>query len=99
VKRFVCEPLSSVETEKGGVPVSFKWKDREYRVESVLRQWQDYDYSSVAVKKTWRTRRHRNYFHVRTDSGAAFEIYCDRGTKLAAGKQWVLSSELGDGEE
>jgi hypothetical protein len=98
VKRFICEPLKSVETEKGGVPVSFKWKNREYRVDSVLRQWQDYDYSSVALKKTWRTRRHRNYFRVRTDSGATFEIYCDRGTKLAAGKHWVMASELGQGE-
>ncbi len=99
MKRFICEPLGSVETEKGGVPVSFKWKSREFRVNSVLRQWQDYDFSPLVHKKTWRTRRHRNYFRVRTDSGADFEMYCDRGTKLDDKKHWVMAAELGDGEE
>jgi len=96
VKRFICEPLRTVVTEKGGTPVSFKWKGGEYRVASVLRQWQDYDYSPLVHKKTWRTRRHRNYFRIRTESGAAFEMYCDRGTKLDDKKHWVLASELGD---
>jgi hypothetical protein len=94
MNRFVNGTLHQVITEKGGLPVSFKWKGREYRVVEWLKQWQDFDYSALAPRRDWRTRRHRNYFHVRTGSGECFELYCDRGTKLGAKKQWILQTIL-----
>ena len=94
MNRFVGETIQKVVTEKGGRPVSFKWKDREYRVAELLKQWQDFDYSALAARRNWRTRRHRNYFQVRTESGGCFELYCDRGTKLNARKHWILMKIL-----
>ncbi len=94
MKRFIGESLRSVQTQKGGRPVSFSWNGREFRVVEVLKQWHDFDYSPLAPKRDWRTRRHRNYFQVRTDSGEWFELYCDRGTKLGAAKHWVLHAAL-----
>lgn len=93
-KRFIGERLSSVETEMGGRPMGFVWQNRKYRIVQVVREWHDFDFSPLAPRKNWRTRRHRNYFHVRTDSGLCFELYCERGTKLDSAKRWVLLSQL-----
>jgi hypothetical protein len=99
MKRFVGEGLRDVRTEKGGCPVSFFWGGREYRVAEMLSQWHDFDYSRLAPKRDWRSRRHRNYYQIRTESGECFELYCDRGTKLGAPKHWVLAAVMErDGE-
>jgi hypothetical protein len=94
VNRFVGDTLHHVRTEKGGRPVSFEWKGRECRVIEMLKQWQDFDYSALAPRRNWRTRRHRNYFQVRTESGECCELYCDRGTKLGVQKHWILQTIL-----
>jgi hypothetical protein len=93
-KRFIGDKLTDVRTGEGGCPVSFSWGGREYRVGELLKQWQDYDYSPVAPRRDWRTRRHRNAFHVRAESGDCFELTCDRGTKLGALKIWTLQAVL-----
>jgi hypothetical protein len=90
----VGDILLRVRTEMGGRPVSFQWKGRECRVTELLKQWQDFDYSALAPRRNWRTRRHRNYFQVRTETGGCYELYCDRGTKLVSPKHWVLQSVL-----
>jgi len=61
--RFVrCAP------EKGGSPVSFIWKNREFRVVEVLKQWQDLTTVLLRPGKDWRSRRHRNGFQIRTEN-------------------------------
>ena len=97
--RFVGDTLHHVRTEKGGRPVSFEWKGRECQVIEMLKQWQDFDYRALAPRRNWRTRRHRNYFQVRTESGECYELYCDRGTKLVSPKHWVLQSVVEENEE
>lgn len=94
MKRFIGDTLRNVQTEKGGTPVSFAWNNQKYRVKTLLKQWQDYHFSPLAPRKDWRSRRHRNYFQVETESGECFELYCDRGTKLGAPKHWVLQAAL-----
>ena len=94
MKRFIGKPLKEVRQEVGGCPVSFSWNGREYRVAELVKQWQDFDYSPLAPRRDWRTRRHRNYYRVRTESGERFELTCDRGTKLGAPKHWVLQAML-----
>jgi hypothetical protein len=91
---FIGKTLTQVRTAPGGQPRSFQWNGECWTVDSVVKEWQDFDHSSLSPKKDWRSRRHRNYFHVLTPSGRSFELYCDRGTKLGAKKTWVLSKEL-----
>jgi hypothetical protein len=86
--------VTQVRTAPGGQPQSFQWNGELWIVDKIVKEWQDFDYSPLSPKKDWRTRRHRNYFHVSTQSGRSFELYCDRGTKLGSRKTWVLSKEL-----
>jgi hypothetical protein len=96
MKRFVGDTIRRVSTGMGGCPLSFVWKNREFRVAEVLRQWQDFDYSPLAPKKDWRSRRHRNLFQIRTETNECFELSCDRGTKLDAPRHWILQTVLDD---
>jgi hypothetical protein len=90
-------PAYSEEIEvecEGGVarPVVFTWRGQVFHIEKILRGWQDFRFPAGAPrKKTWRLRRHRNYFAVRTAEGRTFEIYLDRGS---AGPTWVLYREI-----
>jgi len=73
-------------------PVSFKWNDKEFRIEKVLRIWQDWGFPPGSPRrKNWRLRRHRTYFKVRTEDGRVFEIYLDR---KAPEQTWVLYREI-----
>jgi hypothetical protein len=73
-------------------PVSFVWRDEEFLVESILEVRQDWGFPAGAPpRKTWRLRRHRTYFTVRTACGRTFEIYMDRKTPAAT---WVLYREI-----
>lgn len=73
-------------------PIAFKFRDETFRIRRILRVWQDWGFPGGAPrKKTWRLRRHRNYFQVETDTGRVFEIYLDRkGPTL----EWILYREL-----
>ena len=74
------------------VPVAFTWRDQVFHIEKILRSWQDFRFPAGAPrKKTWRLRRHRNYFAVRTAEGRTFEIYLDRE---ATERTWVLYREI-----
>ena len=59
-------------------PVSFRLDDREYRVEEIVDEWQDWGFGKSDRQRNWRTRHHRNYYRVRTTGGETFELYCDR---------------------
>ena len=84
-----CESESENEPLR---PVAFKWRNEEFRIEKILRSWQDWGFPAGAPrKKNWRLRRHRNYFRLRTDDGRIFEIYMDRKAPRPA---WVLYREL-----
>ena len=73
-------------------PVSFKWRDEEFRIKEILKSRQDWGFPAGAPKrKTWNLRRHRNYFEIRTECGRVFEIYMDRKTPDLT---WVLYREL-----
>ncbi len=73
-------------------PVSFMWRDEEFRIGEILKSRQDWGFPAGAPKKkTWILRRHRNYYTVRTECGRVFEIYMDRKTPQYT---WVLYREL-----
>jgi len=79
-----------LETSACGDPVRFRFQKKEHRVVEILDQWQDYGHSPAAVKRTWRNRRHRNYYELRTASGLHALIYFDRGVKADSPRSWVI---------
>lgn len=75
-------------------PLSFKWRDEEFRIKKIQRNWQDWGFPAGAPrKKNWRLRRHRNYFKVLTEDERIFEIYMDRKGPVPT---WVLYRETKD---
>jgi hypothetical protein len=91
--KFISQPVDVTEASSPRRPDKFVWGGVEYKVEEVIAQWQDWNFSAGAPTKDWRSRRHRNCFHVRTTDGSEFEMYLDRGTKLVGGK-WYLHSKI-----
>ena len=89
---FIGEVIR-VETE-GEVkrPARFTWRGREYQVLRVIGGWHDYSLPTTVKHPRWTMRRHRNYYHVETDTGERFEMYLDRGSKR---HEWVLLKHLG----
>jgi hypothetical protein len=92
--QFIDKELKRVQTVKGGEPQAFEWEGHVFQVESILKQWQDFDHSPLSPQKNWRTRKHRNVYQVLTQTGRSFELYCDRGTKMESRRHWVLLKEL-----
>jgi hypothetical protein len=89
--KFYCEPI---QVETGGElhwPAAFSWRDKRYVVSEVIDNWQDWGFGGSTIRrKNWRLRHHRNYFLVKTDANEVFKIYCDRGTKIGAPREWIL---------
>ncbi len=89
---FYSEPIEVQCAGEPLVPVSFMWRDAEYRVQAILSSWQDFRFPGGAPRrKTWRLRHHRNYYVVRTEDGRQFELYLDRKGPVLA---WVLYREV-----
>jgi hypothetical protein len=74
-------------------PASFTWDKVEYQIREILVSWFDWGFPAGAKQKDWRSRRHRNYFRVRTKSDELFEIYLDRATPSGA-TEWYLFQKL-----
>jgi hypothetical protein len=91
--RFISQPIDVTEASSPRRPARFVWDDAEYVIEEIITQWQDWKFPGGAATKNWRSRRHRNCFHVRTTDGSEFELYLDRGTSLSGGK-WFLHSRI-----
>ena len=79
-----------LEISTGGDPARFRFRKEEHRVVEIRDQWQDYGHSPAAVKRTWRNRRHRNYYELRTDRGLRALIYFDRGVQPDSLKKWLI---------
>ena len=89
---FYSEKIEIVRDEKTKNPVSFVWRDKEYKIKEVIAYWPDYSYSkSGAKRKRWWQRRHRNYYRVLTHEDFVFDIYFDRGSKEV---EWILYTKL-----
>ena len=92
--RFIGIKINQVRVNSEKQLVSFKAGLKSYQVKKIRKQWQDYDYSPLAPKRDWRSRRHRNYFRILTKNGQCFDLYCDRGTRLDSPKEWILVREI-----
>jgi hypothetical protein len=89
---FYSEKIEVARDEKTKIPVSFVWRDKEYKIKEVIACWPDYSFpKSGAKRKRWWQRRHRNYYRVLTDEDFVFELYFDRGAKEP---EWILYAKL-----
>jgi hypothetical protein len=73
-------------------PVSFSLDDREYEIEAIVEEWQDWGFGKADRLRNWRTRHHRNYYRVRTTDGQTFDIYGDRSRRT--GVTWYAHKRL-----
>ncbi len=112
--RFISEQVDveldagrALPEKKPGLPLSFSWRGRVYRVTEHLSEWHDYERKgrmarnmrpehSARAERTgsWGVGRH--YHRVRTDSGRVFELYYDRAPRGASDRKggWYLFREL-----
>jgi hypothetical protein len=93
VTRFIDD---RIEVELEGTirqPRAIVWRGARIKVADILHVWSDWGFSVAATQRNWRTRRHRNYYRIRTEDGRLFEIYLDRGTKPGR-EAWFLFQEL-----
>ena len=93
--RFVGTKIVVKTSEEDGMPVSFIWRGKTYRVDKVERVWQDWGFplGRAPRRQAWRARRHRNFYVVSSES-ESFEICRDRGKKGG----WVLLKIFQKGE-
>jgi hypothetical protein len=89
---FFSDEIEVTRDEKTRSPISFVWRDKEYRIEEIIAFWPDFSHSeSGSKRKRWWQRRHRNYYRVLTQNEEVFEIYLDRGSKA---EKWILYTRL-----
>jgi hypothetical protein len=62
------------------MPVEFIWRGEVKRISEIVISWQDWGFPGGSHKKSWRQRRHRNYYQVLGEDKCLYEIYLDRGT-------------------
>jgi len=91
--KFVSQRVEVEEGSSPRRPLSFVWEGKRYAVDDVIASWQDWGFSAGTKSKNWRSRRHRNCFHVRTTDGSEFELYLDRGPH-GSGDEWILHLKL-----
>ena len=88
---------NKIDVERKGFPLmpfSFVFKKKKHEIGVILHQWQEYGFDTNDKKRDWSTRRRRNYFHVETKSGEAFEIYQDMSDHKS--QSWFLTREIVD---
>ena len=91
--RFIGQKISVTTDGTIKEPQSFTWKSKDYEVAEILLSWMDWGFPQGSTQRDWKSRRHRNYYRVRTESGQVFEIYHDRGpTGLV--DDWYIFQQL-----
>lgn len=65
-----ADPIA-VQTDAAGQPVSFRWRQRDHAVESLLSHWR-------IDTRWWARRVWRDYYELTTHTGLMAMIYHDR---------------------
>lgn len=89
---FIGEPVLVEQASSSPEPVRFTWRDEPYEIVTILHSWSDWNFGAGSHTRSWRNRRHRNYYHVRTERGD-FELYVDRGVR-GERHVWILAQKL-----
>lgn len=101
---------SSQITKKPAIPSSFVWRGKEYFIEKLISQWQDFsrkgrysrnmsDFHKERAEIKGSFGVGRFYFRVITQNGRIFDLYYDRSVKDSSHKSgsWALFQELING--
>jgi len=83
---FIGDEIEVRFARKPGPPTSFVWRGAEHPIAEVKRVRRFLD-----LRKPWWRRRHRDHYVVRTETGATFELYFNRGPGR---RYWVLYKRL-----
>ena len=76
------------------LPARFKWRDREYTVESVLRKWKS---SSDCRSGGGEVYLRKHWYHIRTTDGTELQIYFERQARSASQRRerwWIYTAAL-----
>jgi len=98
MSRFIDDRIDVVMEGTVRQPKSFVWQGRNFQVVEILHAWSDWGFSLAATRRNWRTRKHRNYYRIRTEDERIFEIYLDRGTKPGR-ESWYVFQEFSPDSE
>ena len=91
--RFIDEEIDVTVEGEVSAPTEFTWRDEVYPIVHIVHQWPDWGFAAGSSQRSWRTRRHRNYYRVETSSGSLWELYLDRNTSDGR-PRWFLYQEL-----
>jgi hypothetical protein len=102
-----CFDKSPILEKKPGCPDTIIWRESEFRVTAILREWHDYErqgrmarnmtpsHASVAKKRgSWGVGQ--DYYRIRTNTDQVFDIYYDRAPQDVNHRkgQWFIYREL-----
>ena len=95
-RSFFGKIIKVQQHEETRAPVSFALDGEQHDIQDVMVSWQDFGMPNDGRKHTWRQRRHRNYFRVRTTKGETYELYYDRGVSMNSPKhmRWYVTKQL-----
>jgi len=74
-------------------PAAFRFEGRERRIVEVLAGWQDHGHDPDERRRhRWWQRHHRNWYRVKTEDGAVFDLLYERGAtgKHPERRKWFL---------
>ncbi len=75
------------------LPVAFRWRGTEYRIEQVIESWKEYTPGTKQMPDRY-LRKH--WFHVRVDGGVEMKIYFERHVRSGAARaRWWLFTIVG----
>jgi len=101
-REFVCEGLTpaagtgdaaGMARGEPGLPTRFTWREREYRLAGVIRQWKSSGPCRSGGSEMY-LRRH--WYEILTDPPMVMTIYCDRqakNRKRPKARWWVYTVE------
>jgi len=92
---FIDQPIQVHTEGEPAQPAAFTWNGRHYDVVEIFHQWFDWGFGAGTPRRTWRTRRHRTYYRLRSTDGAIYELYADRGSGSRS-PNWYLYQKLDD---
>jgi len=92
VGRFIDEVVEVTLAGELPEPIQFRWRERDYRILEIQHRWSDWHFGAGSSTRSWRNRRHRNYYRVRTAEGV-YELYLDRASRDERSR-WILYQQL-----
>ncbi len=91
-RSFAVTPMARGEP---GLPARFRWRDREYRIESILDQWKD---SGPCTHGSQERYLRKHWYKVKTETGEVMTLYFERQARSRRQllQRWWLYATQGE---